>query len=725
MLAGDRPIIRSLISAAIDQAADCVRQRVLLRAVDWSTVDAAEVERLFENLAAESVRPPLWLLQALLAAGHVAPSEQTPDSALHALNTLNRLARDGVADGSAIATAAADLSVQEHLAPELSGAAIKRLATLGATELAARLALVRWRDTPQELASLHEPLAALIATMPAARLRVTGFSTTHTLVGDLRSAFATVGFRADIEEADFGQALRELLNPSAEPRDALLLLVDFAGLHQEDWRQEPERRLAALEHKLVLLASAIATYVDKNGSPVLINTLPPHPAPTAGHVDRQHSSGAAAALHLINDRLNAIAHASGHVILIDGALALADLAAERMVDPKLWYYGRIPFAPEATRRLALAFARAYRGLKAGPAKVLALDFDNTLWGGVYGDDGVAALRCDDEFPGNAFKAFQQECLRLKSQGMVLVGLSKNNPDAVDAFATHPGMALRLDDFAAHRVNWEPKAASVRSIAEELSLGLESFVFIDDSPHEREAMRRLCPEVIVPEMPLDVAARPNWLRNLYVTWPIRMTAEDGRRSEMYRAEQRRVLQRSNAASLDDYFRGLEQVLIVGRTNAARLARVAQLHMRTNQFNLTTARFDEPAIKAMLDDLSHLVMDGRASDKFGEHGLVICATVKIEGAVASIASFLMSCRVIGRGIEMAFLGEVLRELGQRSVSQVDAAFIPTKKNGMVREFYRNAGFTHTRTQGDTEHWTWEFAGGNEKPGSAFVLTRQSEE
>src|SRR4029078_10700681 len=175
------------------------------------------------------------------------------------------------------------------------------------------------------------------------------------------------------------------------------------------------------------------------------------------------------------------------------------------------------------------FARACKARQRGPVKVVAVDFDNTLWGGVFGDDGIDKLACGDDFPGNAFKAFQRDCLRLKAQGLLLVGLSKNNPDAIDVFVKHPGMALKAEDFAATPINWEPKPDNIRRLARELNLGLDSFLFLDDSPHEREAMRRMCPEVFVPEMPADPALRPGWLRALRCTWPVRITSEDARRA----------------------------------------------------------------------------------------------------------------------------------------------------------------------------------------------------
>jgi len=211
---------------------------------------------------------------------------------------------------------------------------------------------------------------------------------------------------------------------------------------------------------------------------------------------------------------------------------------------------------------------------------------------------------------------------------------------------------------------------------------------------------------VPELPTDPASRPLWLRALAVTWPTRLTEEDSRRSDMYLAEKRRAGLRESAVSFQDYLRGLDQTLIVRPANADAIGRVAQMHLRTNQFNLTTERYDEAVVKGMVDDPDgHVVLHGQALDKFGDHGIVICATARIEGDTAQLQSFLMSCRVVGRAIETAFLGALLKELAERGVRTVRAAYIPTKKNALVRDFYKSAGFSALASEGETEHWLWE--------------------
>jgi FkbH-like protein len=564
---------------------------------------------------------------------------------------------------------------------------------------------------------VQSQLQELITSLPEVRIRLVSFSTTHVLCGDLVPAFAQAGFRATVTEANFGQVFAELMEPS-DPRDALIVILDLDSLYAPEWNRTSNTIDDMLLQKIDMLVAGLESYAQRGLGPILINTVPAAHVPTLGLIDTHYSGGAAHAIHLINGRLIEAAKRNAQIILIEGNRALSCVEPQKWTDPKLWFYGRLPFSADATRHLASALAGAYRISRVGTAKVLALDLDNTLWGGIFGEDGVGNLVCDDEFPGNAFKAFQHECLRLKNQGILLTILSKNNPDAITTFNTHPGMLLREDDFVATRVNWDPKPVNIRSMAEELNLGLDSFVYIDDSPHEREAMRRMCPEIMVPELPDDPAARPQWLRALPVTWPIRLTEEDFRRSGMYLAERRRTVMRDKAVSFDDYLRDLEQRLIVEHASAVTLPRVAQMHLRTNQFNLTTARYDETALDGMMKDADGIVvLHGRALDKFGDHGIVICATARLEGEKAIIQSFLMSCRVVGRGIETAFLGELLKHLEARGARRVEAAYIETKKNGLVREFYKNAGLAHVRKEGQADIWCWQKPA-ERLPGSDFI-------
>lgn len=711
--------IDRIVDAAIDAAPDCVRRRLILPSLDWRAVPATKVARMMSLLKQSGVACPRWLAKAVLLAGHVTEEEQHQNLSAHLklLNRINQASLHGET-GVEIGPLVDGLMDDATIETEIIGAIVPRLIKIGCSRQAVRLALAHSHRTQDPLRAVVAQLDAVLRELPAVRLRVTGFSTTQLFAAALGPAFAARDWRADVSQAEFGVALSELAKPDVG-HDALLLLLDLDGFAPFDWRNPPARVAELLSERAELLAGALAAFAERSEVPLFINTLPCAPAPTAGLLDWRHAAGLRRAIEVVNARILDAAGLSSKIVVIDGDEALAEIALSRHVDQKLWFYGRIAYSVEATRALAGAFARAWRLLFQGPVKVLAVDLDNTLWGGIYGDDGVERLASGQEFPGNAFLAMQQECLRLRSQGILLVALSKNNADAISAFERHPGMVLKPSDFSALAVNWEPKPQNIRKVAAELNLGLDSFLFIDDSPQERDAMRRQCPEVRTPEMPADPAERPLWLRRQACTWPVRLTAEDEARQALYATGREASQWKAIAGSQEDFLRGLEQRLTVGHVRAETVARIAQMHERTNQFNLTTVRSTEADIAAMAAEAwPGIVLYGRASDRFGDHGIVIAAVAEIVGGEAFLRSFLMSCRVIGREVERAFLGELLRELAWRGVSRVYGEYIPTAKNAMVRDFYPTSGFARVEAdEGAGTNWVLSLSN-TELPGSQFV-------
>jgi FkbH-like protein len=710
--------VDKIVDAAIAAAPDCVRRRAILPAIDWTAVPPSKVDLLVSTLAQSRMAVPRWLAILLLLARHTLPAsvEPTLTPALVALNRVNR-ARD-TEERESLSGMLPALCADEAIEADVAAALVQKFASLGWDDEAARLALAQQHRVPGILKRAGKSLASRIDGFPTVRLRLTGSATTQTMADAFQPAFAAKGWRADVTQADFGTMLADLMRPP-EGADAHVVLLDIEGFAPQDWRRSAADATTLLTERAANLAAALREFSVQSQAALLINTIPVPAAPTAGFLDRSHVIGLRRAVDHINRHILEAAAQSNRIIVIDADQALAPLPVREQADAKLWCYGRIAYSADATRLLARAFAEAWNLLKRGPAKVLAVDFDNTLWGGVYGDDGVEALACGEDFPGNAFRALQAECLRLRQQGLLLVALSKNNPDAVTAFQRHPGMLLQADDFAATAINWEPKPENIRKIAAELNLGLDSFVFLDDSAHEREAMRRLCPEVSVPEMPDDPAERPLWLRRLTSTWPLRLTAEDETRAALYAARRDAENAKAGAVNFEDYLKGLDQHLTVSLVSGKTLPRVVQMHERTNQFNLTTLRSTEADISALIaSEERGLALVGRVRDKFGDHGLVIAATAEIAGKEAVVRSFLMSCRVIGREIERAFLGALLEELKRRGVLRVNGDYIATRKNAMVKDFYASCGWVAAR--GDEGRSTWVFnIGDMEPPQSRFVI------
>lgn len=714
-----------LIDVLVEAAPMLVRRhREHFAAVDWSGVSRQQIDRLMQRFAETHVPMPVWLARDVVLGGHRAPVALR-DSLSVELRILDQLA--AVADAGE--PLAAELEgqaveiVQQSSDPDAVGAIVRRLAAAGAKHEACRAALANWPRMEKPLRQVRRLLSGYRAILPEAAVRVAGFSTTSTFAEALVPAFAAHGLSLLASEAPFATAITELLVPVPDVQ-ALFLLLDPHAFGEPDWRNGLDKRAREAAARLEAMAEAIPAFAARAGRPLVINTIPFGLWPSMGHIDTVHNAGRAAMTRRINAVLADLAANNANVVLVDSDVALARLAPAERHDPRLWFYGRLGYTEAAMNALASAFATVFAARTTAPVKVVAIDLDNTVWGGVYGDDGVERLASGDDPPGNAFKAFQQECLRLKAQGKLLVALSKNNPDAISAFESHPGLLLQADDFAATAIDWQPKPDNIRRLAAELDLGLDSFLFLDDSPHEREAMRRLCPEVRVPEMPADPALRPGWLRMLTDTWPLRLTAEDAERPAMYLAERRSRELKSSAASYDDYLRDLEQALVIEPLSSRTLPRAAQLHERTNQFNPTTRRFTEAELAAFMTDTgSSVVLLGRVSDRFGDHGVVIAAVATISETTARIESLVMSCRVIARTIETAFLAELVHHLAARGVTEVIAGYTPTAKNALVRDLYPSHGF-NALDMSDSGPATWLFRAGTGKmPDAPFVSSTWS--
>ncbi|MEY4134436.1 MAG: hypothetical protein RL386_786 [Bacteroidota bacterium] len=326
-------------------------------------------------------------------------------------------------------------------------------------------------------------------------------------------------------------------------------------------------------------------------------------------------------------------------------------------------------------------------------KVLVLDLDNTLWAGILGEDGPEGIKMAGDYPGNAFRWFQAQLCALKSKGILLAVCSKNNlGDVEEVWENHPDLLLKKEDFAACRINWEHKAHNIAAIAQELNVGLDSLVFLDDSPTERALVREMLPEVYVPEFPGQAYEIPTFFSGLvndcFLAYSL--TKEDLEKTRQYLENARRDAFQQTV-SYETFIQSLEIELTISRVNKFSLARVAQLTQKTNQFNLTTRRYSEPDIEAMAQ-AGHQVFTLDVRDRFGEYGLTGVAICRPEGNNGwQIDSFLLSCRILGKQIESAFLYEVLSFLKRNGASKVGAAYLPSPKNQQTATFFDTVGFT----------------------------------
>ena len=382
--------------------------------------------------------------------------------------------------------------------------------------------------------------------------------------------------------------------------------------------------------------------------------------------------------------------ASTRVSLLDLDTLVRLEGASSAIDETKWALYHQPYVSRFWGSIGRAAAGVIARQHRPAPKCIVLDCDNTLWGGIVGEDGLAGLGLGDVFPGSAFRTFQFRLRQLRSAGVMLAVASKNDKAAVDeVFRNHDGMALTADDIVSWRVNWAPKSANIKEIADELNIGLDSLVFVDDSPYELAEVAAALPEVTLLQVPEESADLPGLIGRSGLFRNLRVSDEDRQRTEMMVAESARRGDQ-HAMSGEDFLHSLDLRVKYFAPRAEHISRVAQLTNKTNQFNLTTIRRTEAEISALLDSSEQEVRTIRVMDRFGDYGLVGVAVLTITAATWTVESFLMSCRVLGRGVESAFLASIAADASHAGASELCGRFVPTPKNGQVADFYLSHGF-----------------------------------
>ncbi|MEZ4415758.1 MAG: HAD-IIIC family phosphatase [Gemmatimonadota bacterium] len=430
---------------------------------------------------------------------------------------------------------------------------------------------------------------------------------------------------------------------------------------------------------------------------------PLHPA--YGVVDAHQPEGQAEAVARLNQALRAALaeHASAYYVDMD--LCRARVGAPSFYDARYWHIGRAPYTREALREIALEDMKFVRALRGRNKKCLVLDCDNTLWGGIIGEDGLAGIKLGQTHPGSAYREFQQEVVSLARRGVILALCSKNNEEDVwEVFDRHPDMVLKRDDIAAWRVNWQDKASNLRELAAELNIGLDHMVFVDDSDFEVGLIREMVPEVHVLHLPVAKAVeKREALAACGLFDTLTVAAEDRQRNAMYRAEAGRKRLQSEITDMGGYLMSLEMEVEIRLADDLSTPRIAQLTQKTNQFNLTTIRYSDADIAAARHAEDADVLSLRLKDRFGDTGLVGVALLRYQGEEARVDSFLMSCRVLGREVEDVFLDQCLALARARGARRVVGEYRPSPKNRMVARFFPERGFEPLAGEGGAERWT----------------------
>lgn len=514
------------------------------------------------------------------------------------------------------------------------------------------------------------------------------------LASALRLWAGAFGFDVACRFADYDQIVQTLLDPrgqfAANHSGVNLVLARVEDL----WAGSRPDSLARVEQ----IVAALGQHVADGAGPaeLLVGTLPPAIS-TLTPVERDDAEWLR---HEWRERIRSVPG----VALLDVAGVVERVGVERSRDSAAEAHSRAPYSPVLYQELGIALARHVRSQRRSPAKVVAIDADNTLWGGVVGEVGLDGITLGEDGADRAFQLFQQELKRLKERGILLAVVSRNEEaDVLEVFERHPGMILRADDIAAWSVGWGHKSDSLRALADEMSLGLDSFVFLDDDPAVRAEVAERAPEVHVLPLPADPSGYTETLARLWLFDGAQATAVDAARTRMMQEEGRRKRESRSAASLAEFLAGLELRVVLRPPDDAEWARVAQLTQRTNQFNLSLVRRTVEEARALAGEATVLTLT--AADRFGDYGLVGVAVVRPPDATgdAEIDTLLMSCRALGRGVEDALLAGMAALAAGQGATTLVAPYVEGKRNAMVLDYLRRSGFV----EGAPRRWVLPLA------------------
>lgn len=550
------------------------------------------------------------------------------------------------------------------------------------------------------LTKLFTVPSADLATVPV-RMALLGSSTLDHLIPGLRVGALRRGLHLTVQTAEYGQYATGFTDPESPLHDfrADTALFAFDAAHLLGGLTAPGG-LAATQDRV----RAAWTAAQAAGAHVLQQAVLPTILPLLGENEHRMAGSGAHAIAAWNAALRPMADIAGaDVIALDTRAASDGLAAWH--DPVLWHRAKQDVQQGAAPVYGDLVARLLAARQGRSAKALVLDLDNTLWGGVIGDDGMAGITLGQGSAlGEAHVSVQAYAHGLSKRGVILAVCSKNDDaTAREPFEHHPDMVLRLPDIACFVANWTDKATNLRTIAAQLNIGLDALVFVDDNPAERAIVRRELPMVAVPELPDDPALYAATIAAAGYFEAVGLTQEDTLRSAQYQANAERAAARDTVTDMAGYLESLEMELRWGPFDQLGLARIVQLTNKTNQFNLTTRRTTEAETLAHMADPAAFGLQLRLLDRYGDNGMIALVSGRVAEGALHIENWLMSCRVLGRGVEATTLGLVVAEAVRHGATIIHGTYRPTAKNGMVRDHYAKLGFSNAGSEGEATLWT----------------------
>jgi len=564
--------------------------------------------------------------------------------------------------------------------------------------------LRRLADAIAQLAAQGTNLAPLTPF----KLGLVGTGTLDLLIPLLAGSAARHGVVLECVHADYGQIIQEALDPNSKLNrakcDAVLLALDYRSLPIPSGLGD---RGNSVEASAAFIDTLREGFHANSGAVCIVQTFAPPPEQLFGSLDRRVALTTRSLLDALNRRLAESLAGTPDLILDIAGLAETVGLAE-WYSPEQWNLAKLPFSATYARLYADHVGRLIGAIRGNARRCLILDLDNTLWGGVIGDDGLDGIRlAQGDAVGEAHLEVQRTALMLRERGIVLAVSSKNTDEiARAAFREHPEMLLREKHIAVFQANWNDKATNIKAIAEELTLGLQSMVFLDDNPVERGLVRQLLPRVAVPELPEDPALYARTLLAAGYFEAVAFSDEDRKRADFYQDNAKRLALQSKVGGIEAYLESLNMEITFAPFDAVGRERISQLINKSNQFNLTTRRYTEAEVAAAEADPDAFTLQVRLTDVFGDNGMISVIIARAAGeAEWEIDTWLMSCRVLGRKVEQMVLRELVLNAREQGVRRLIGVYRPTEKNAMVKDHYAKLGFTELGEGGS--HWVFDTA------------------
>jgi FkbH-like protein len=531
------------------------------------------------------------------------------------------------------------------------------------------------------------------------RVAILRSSTLETMGPILRLRLFLEGYKPEVLFGDYNQFVQEILTPSSQlyqfkPNVVVIMLGleallpdfidDFGGLPYAEWKK-------IIDSTAKGLASLAARVEEKLSCQVLFQNVGLSSGPYWGICDTQAHESQYALVHRFNRSLASEFQTKQGCFIWDFEALLRRIGSNSVYDPKTWYAARNPFKHSVFPEIVDDLMRYLLSALGHGRKCIVLDLDNTLWGGIAGEDGIEGIVLGHDYPGNCYRDFQKQLLKLYHRGILLAINSKNDAEgALEIIDKHPDMVLRRKHFAAYRINWNDKASNLRALAEDLNIGIDSMIFIDDNPRECELVRRQCPDCLVLCLPERPYLIPGVLNSTPGLERISITEEDTRRGEMYQAQLARGQFQIGFDNMEEYLKSLDLEVIIEPADSFSTPRIAQLTQRTNQMNLTSRRYTAAEITAMRSDRNCRVFSVSARDRFGDHGIVGVMILRLNDVNCLIDTFLLSCRVLGLNVEDSMVACAAAVAKSANVRNLKGEYFPTAKNKVAAETYLKLGF-----------------------------------